>query len=166
MSLNKVLLIGNLGKDPEVRQANSGVAICTMTVATKDRRKDQSGNWSDHTEWHSVVCFGKVAENSGRFLRKGRQVYIEGKLQTRKWQDKEGRDRYTTEVVADSVMFLGSKQEIGSDSDYLSEAPMHETPMAQVGNAPGVFASLKTADSLSTVAPSGDISFDDDDIPF
>lgn len=161
MSLNKVLLIGNLGKDPEVRQSGSGVAVCNFSVATKDRRRDQAGNWTDYTEWHSIVCFGKVAENSGKFLRKGRQVYIEGKLQTRKWQDKEGRDRYTTEVVADSVLFLGGKQELGMEGEV-----GQEMPMAQAANAPSVFASLKSADSLSSQSPSGDISFDDDEIPF
>jgi single-strand DNA-binding protein len=166
MSLNKVLLIGNLGKDPETRQSNSGITICNVTIATKDRRRDQAGNWSDHTEWHNVVCFGKVADNVSRFMRKGKQVYVEGKLQTRKWQDKEGRDRYTTEIVADSILFLGTKQEIGGESDM-----GHDVPMAQAANAPAVFASLKSADSIATGnaiggSSAGDISFDDDDIPF
>jgi single-strand DNA-binding protein len=99
-------------------------------------------------------------------MRKGKQVYVEGKLQTRKWQDKEGRDRYTTEIVADSILFLGTKQEIGGESDM-----GHDVPMAQAANAPTVFASLKSADSIATGnamggGSAGDISFDDDDIPF
>ena len=105
--VNKVILIGNLGQDPEVRRTSSGASVCTLRLATAERRKDASGQWLDHTEWHSVVTFGTVAENCGRFLKKGRQVFIEGRLQTRKWQDKEGKDRYTTEVIAMNVQFLG-----------------------------------------------------------
>jgi single-strand DNA-binding protein len=108
MTVNKVILVGNLGQDPEVRATNSGMQVATLRIATTERRKVPGGNeWADHTEWHSVVVFGRDAENAGKFLTKGRQVYIEGKLSTRKWQDKEGKDRYTTEVVADRVAFLG-----------------------------------------------------------
>lgn len=109
MTVNKVLLIGNLGQDPEIRTTTSGTAVGNLRLATSERRKDRDGNWGDHTEWHTVVCFGKTAENAGRFLKKGRQVYVEGRLQTRKWQDKDGRDRWSTEVVCDSLRFLGSK---------------------------------------------------------
>ena len=109
MSVNKVILIGNLGQDPEVRTTSSGTSVANLRLATSERRKDRDGNWGDHTEWHTVVCFGKTAENSARFLRKGRQVYVEGRLSTRRWQDKDGRDRYSTEVVCDSLRFLGGK---------------------------------------------------------
>ena len=107
--INKVILVGNLGQDPEMRTTGSGMAVCTLRIATSSRRKDQSGQWVDQTEWHSVVCFGRTAENAGNYLRKGRQVYIEGRLQTRKWQDKEGKDRWTTEVVCNELKFLGGR---------------------------------------------------------
>lgn len=107
VGLNKVQLIGNLGKDPETRTTGGGTVVANMRIATAERVKDKDGNWSDHTEWHSVVCFGTTAENCARYLKKGRQVYVEGKLQTRKWQDKDGNDKYTTEIVAFVVSFLG-----------------------------------------------------------
>ena len=110
MSVNKVILVGNLGRDPETREGR-GTTICNLNIATQERRKDKDGNWSDHTEWHRVVCFGKTAENAQKFLRKGRQVYVEGRIQTNKWQDKEGRDRYTTEIVANQIQFLGGRQD-------------------------------------------------------
>src|SRR5262245_48045038 len=113
MGVNKVILLGNLGKDPEVRYTGQQMAVCTFSLATSERRKDQSGKWSDHTEWHSVVTFGKTAENVGNYLKKGRQVYVEGRLRTRKWQDKEGRDRYTTEIIANTVQFVGQRGEGG-----------------------------------------------------
>lgn len=109
MSVNKVILIGNLGQDPETRTAGSGTVVANLSIATNERVKGKDDNWEDHTEWHRVVLFGKTAENAARFLQKGRQVYIEGKLRTRKWQDKDGADRYSTEIVADTVQFLGPK---------------------------------------------------------
>ena len=96
--INKVILIGNLGRDPEARPtANS--TVCSFSIATNERRKDRDGNWTDHTEWHNIVSWGK-------YCQKGKQVYVEGRLQTRKWQDKEGNDKYTTEVVAEQVKFM------------------------------------------------------------
>ena len=106
MTVNKVILIGNLGKDPETRTTTSGGMVATLRLATSERRKID-GEWGDHTEWHSVACFGKTAENVARFLSKGRQIYVEGRLQTRKWTDKEGRDRWSTEVIANQISFLG-----------------------------------------------------------
>ena len=105
--INKVILIGNLGKDPEVRNTQGGSSVANLSVATTEKVKDKDGNWSDHTEWHRVVCFGKTAENVGRFLKKGRQVYVEGRIRTEKWKDQSGNDRYTTEVVANEIRFLG-----------------------------------------------------------
>jgi len=113
--VNKVILIGNLGADPELRNTAGGTAVCTLRVATSDRRKDASGNWTDHTEWHQVVCWSKTAENVAKYMRKGGKLYVEGRLQTRKWTDKDGRDRYQTEVVAENVRFLGSKGEGGGE---------------------------------------------------
>ena len=90
MSINKIILIGRLGKDPEMRYSNQQTAICSFSLATSERRKDASGTWGEHTEWHNIIVFGKTAENCSTYLKKGRQVFIEGRLQTRKWQDRKG----------------------------------------------------------------------------
>ena len=109
MSVNKVMLIGNLGADPENRSTASGTSVTNLRLATTERRKDASGEWSDHTEWHRVVCFGKTAENVSQYLSKGRQIFVEGRLRTNKWQDRDGNDRWTTEVIADQIRFLGTR---------------------------------------------------------
>ena len=103
--INKAIIIGNLGRDPEAR-ATANSTGCSFSIATNERRKDRDGNWGDHTELHNVVCGGKTAENVAKYCQKGKQVYVEGRLQTRKWQDKEGNDKYTTEIVADQVRFM------------------------------------------------------------
>lgn len=109
-SVNKAIIIGNLGRDPELRYAPSGDAICNITVATTETWKDkQSGEKKEATEWHRIVMFSKLAEVAGKYLKKGSQVYIEGKLNTRKWQDKDNQDRYTTEIRADQMKLLGSR---------------------------------------------------------
>ena len=113
MTVNRVTLIGNLGADPEVKTTSGGNTVANLRIATTERRKDRDGNWTDHTEWHSVVVWGKQAENVGKYLTKGRQVYIEGRLQTRKWQDSDGKDRWSTEVNAFDVKFLGGKDDGG-----------------------------------------------------
>ena len=126
MSVNKVMLIGNLGSKPELKTTNSGMSVTTLRIATSDRRKDkQTDQWVEQTEWHSVVVFGNTADNCGKYLDKGRQVYVEGKLQTRKWQDSEGRDRWSTEVLANKVKFLGSK---GSTNTYSNQDSLEEIP--------------------------------------
>jgi len=108
--VNKVILVGNLGKDPETRYMPSGSAVTNLTLATSESWKDkQTGENQERTEWHKVAMFGKLAEIAAEYLRKGSQVYIEGKLRTRKWQDKEGKDRWTTEIVADEMQMLGGK---------------------------------------------------------
>ena len=112
-SVNKVILVGNLGRDPETRYTTSGDAVTNIRVATTDTWKDKNGEKQERTEWHTVVFFGRQAEIAGEYLKKGRQVYVEGRLQTRKWQDKEGQDRYTTEIVADRMQMLGSRQGAG-----------------------------------------------------
>jgi single-strand DNA-binding protein len=110
MTVNKAILVGNLGQDPEMRTTASGTSVATLRLATTERRKDREGQWNDHTEWHSVVVFGRQAENVSRFCRKGKQLFIEGRIQTRKWQDREGKDRWSTEIVADNIRFLGSRE--------------------------------------------------------
>jgi single-strand DNA-binding protein len=113
--VNKVILIGNLGRDPEIRYTQSGTAVANFSIAVGERVK-KNGEWQDHTEWMNVVCFGKTAENAGEYLNKGSQVYVEGRLQTRKWQDKDGNDRTTTEVLVNDLRFLGGKKPEGGQS--------------------------------------------------
>ena len=107
--VNKVILIGNLGADPEMRYTQSGTAVANFRIATSERFKDQSGEWQERTEWHRVVFFGRTAEVCGEYLTKGKQVYVEGRLQTRSWEDKDGNTRYTTEVVGREMKMLGLK---------------------------------------------------------
>jgi single-strand DNA-binding protein len=113
-SVNKVILIGNLGRDPEVRYATSGSAICNVTIATSRQWKDKtSGERQEETEWHRVVFYDRLAEIAGEYLKKGRPVYVEGRLKTRKWTDKDGVEKYTTEIVADQMQLLGSREGMG-----------------------------------------------------
>ena len=121
-SVNKVILIGNLGADPELRYTPGGTAVADLRIATNRRYKTRDGDWQEETEWHSVVVWSKQAENCKEYLSKGRTVYIEGRLQTRSWDDqKSGQKRYKTEVVADSVQFLGGKG--GGGGGYDSAPP-------------------------------------------
>ncbi len=114
--LNKVMLIGNLGKDPEIRATQSGTSVVTFNVATTERWKDKDGQKQEHTEWHRIVAWQKLAEICGNYLHKGSKVYIEGRLQTRKWQDQNGNDKFTTEIVASDMKMLDSKG--SADSGY------------------------------------------------
>jgi len=136
MGANKVILLGRLGKDPELRFASAAddLAICNFNIATNERRKDSDGNWTTHTEWHTVVCFGKTAENSARYLHKGSEVYVEGRLSTNKWEDAEGVKHSKTEVIAQSVQFVGSGKAKAETAEEPSEAAL---------------TSLKTADEVA-----------------
>ncbi|MGH8313565.1 MAG: single-stranded DNA-binding protein [Steroidobacterales bacterium] len=107
--VNKVILIGHLGADPETRAMPSGMTVANLRMATTESFKDKSGEWQERTEWHNVALFGRMGEVAGEYLRKGSQVYVEGRLRTRKWQDKQGNDRYTTEIVANDMQMLGSR---------------------------------------------------------
>ncbi len=153
-SVNKVILVGNLGKDPEVRYAPSGDAIANVTLATTENWKDKNGEKQEKTEWHRVSFFGKTAEVVGQYLKKGSQVYVEGRIQTRKWTDKEGQERYTTEIVADKMQMLGSRS--GSTS-MDGDSGESRRP-----------AAARPASSSSPASKSSGSSFDDmeDDIPF
>jgi len=126
-SVNKVILIGNLGKDPETRYMSNGEAVTNITLATTDSWKDKTGEKQEKTEWHRVTFYRKLAEIAGEYLKKGRQVYIEGRLETRKWTDKSGVDRYTTEIIANDMKMLGSRSGSGSfdlnDKEESSAAP-------------------------------------------
>jgi len=155
-SVNKVIIIGNLGRDPEMRYLPSGDAVANLRIATTDKYKDRGGDMQEVTEWHSVAFFGKIAEVCGQYLKKGSQVYVEGSLRTRKWQDKEGNDRYTTEIRGDRMQMLGGRGAgggTGGMADY--DAP--------------------PTDSMPSSAPrggkpaggnAGGMSDMDDDIPF
>jgi single-strand DNA-binding protein len=153
-SVNKVILVGNLGRDPETRYAPEGGAICNISVATTDTWKDKtSGEKQERTEWHRVVFFNRLAEIAGEYLKKGSQVYIEGSLRTRKWQDKEGQERYTTEIVADRMQMLGSRQ--GSGDAGAREKMGEAKEAVTAGEAKG-----------GAKKPGGKFDDLDDDIPF
>ena len=135
-SVNKAIVLGNLGRDPEIKYTQSGGAVCSFSVATNERWKDKGGQDQERTEWHRVVAWGKLAELCAEYLAKGRTVYIEGRIQTREWQDKQGEKRYTTEIVAREVVFLGGKGErqessrpepdpykAGGDDGYTDDVP-------------------------------------------
>ena len=120
-SVNKVILLGNLGRDPELRFLPNGDAVCNFSIATTDSWKDKAGEKQEKTEWHNIVMYRKLAEIAGEYLKKGRPVYLEGRLQTRKWQTKDGQDRYTTEIVADNMQMLGGR-DAGTQSTSKNES--------------------------------------------
>ncbi len=155
-SVNKVILIGNLGRDPETRYMPDGGAITNISVATTDVWKDKQGEKQEKTEWHRVAFFGKLAEIAGEYLKKGSQVYVEGRLQTRKWQDKEGVDKYTTEIVADRMQMLGSRQGMGGGAADREAPPDREGGAARGG----------AAKPAPAKAAGGKFDDFEDDIPF
>ncbi len=139
-SVNKVILVGNLGKDPEVRYTPGGEAVTNITLATTDSWKDKAtGEKKEATEWHRVVFFRKLAEVAGEYLKKGSQVYIEGSLKTRKWKDKEGQDRYTTEIVASEMTMLGGKQKDLSESKPMASTASEASPKQPIVRPDYVF---------------------------
>jgi single-strand DNA-binding protein len=115
-SVNKVIIVGNVGRDPELRYTQSGQPVASFSIATNERFKDRDGNWKDRTEWHRIVAWARLAEICGEYLRKGSQVYVEGRIQTRDWEDKEGNKRQTTEIIALSMQMLGRRGEGGGPS--------------------------------------------------
>ncbi len=167
-SVNKVILVGNLGKDPEVRFMPNGEAVCNFSIATTDSWKDKSGAKQERTEWHNIVMYRKLAEIAGEYLKKGRPVYVEGRLQTRKWQTKEGQDRYTTEIIADQMQMLGGRDGAGSNASYdggMDQSSSNSDFDQSLSNQ----ASAKQAPAQSAAKPATVGSgFDDfeDDIPF
>ena len=159
-SVNKVILVGNLGKDPEVRYMPSGDAITNITLATTDSWKDKNGEKQEKTEWHRVSFFSRLAEIAGEYLKKGSQVYVEGRLQTRKWQDKDGQDRYTTEIVADRMQMLGSRSG-GGNYEVQDKAPAGAGRDNGPSDSGGGRPAGKPADKKG-----GDFQDFEDDIPF
>lgn len=123
-TVNKVIILGRLGQDPDVRTTASGTQVVNLNVATNEiGRADEQGNRTDITEWHRIVLFGRTAEVAAQYLRKGSQVYVEGRLQTRKWQDQNGQDRYSTEIVGNEMQFIGGRQEGGQQGGGFGQAP-------------------------------------------
>ena len=156
-SVNKVILIGNLGRDPETRYTTGGDAVTNLNIATSEQWKDKSGEKQERTEWHRVVLFGRQAEIAGEYLKKGRSVYIEGRLQTRKYTDKDGVEKYSTEIVADRMQLIGGGRDsgggAGGDAEFASAGP--STTTRREGAAPKPAAGAKK-----------NVDDFDDDIPF
>ncbi len=158
-SVNKVILIGNLGQDPETRYMSSGDAVTNITLATTEVWKDRDGNKQEKTEWHRVTFYRRLAEIAGEYLKKGRQVYVEGRLETRKWTDKTGADRYTTGIIANEMKMLGSKSGSGSfDSVDNSEGGF--------ASAPAPISSAPKPETNTNNKSGGGFEDMDDDVPF
>lgn len=165
-SVNKVILVGNLGRDPEVRFMPNGEAVCNFSIATTDSWKDKSGAKQERTEWHNIVMYRKLAEIAGEYLKKGRPVYIEGRLQTRKWE-KDGVTRYNTEIIADQMQMLGGRDGGGSNASY--DGGMDQSSGAADYNQAPSQGQAKQAPAQNASKPvSSGSGFDDfeDDIPF
>lgn len=158
-SVNKVILIGNLGKDPEVKYTPQGTPVAKFSLATNERYKDKAGEWQDRTEWHNIVLFQRLAEIAGEYLKKGRSVYIEGRLQTSSWEDKNTHEKkYRTEIIANDLVLLGGKGEGGEGGGGFSKAKS-----AQAGSGTNNFDQSAPAQH-DEMAQTGGIT--DDDIPF
>jgi|AMFO01.1.fsa_nt_gi single-strand DNA-binding protein len=157
MSVNKVILVGNLGRDPELRTTPNGNSVVTFTLATNERWTDRDGQRQERTEWHRIVVWGRQAETLNEYLRKGRQVYVEGRIQTRKWKDRDGNDRQTTEIVAQRVVLLGSR----------AEAEVTATPVGP----PEEDVPVRSVDDIGPTEvpePAGteNVAEEEDDLPF
>jgi single-strand DNA-binding protein len=160
-SVNKVIIIGNLGRDPETRYMPSGDAVTSITVATTDKWKDKgSGEQKEATEWHRISFFGRLAEIAGQYLKKGSQVYVEGKLKTRKYTDKDGVEKYATDIVADTMQMLGSRQGAGGGAPMGDDYGSAPAPRSNMGGASG------GASRAPASRPAPNFSDMDDDIPF
>ena len=157
--INKAILVGNLGKDPEIRTLESGVKVAQFSLATTESYKDNTGNWQDKTEWHNIVAWRYLAERAEKYLHKGSQVYIEGKITTRQWQDKDGNTRYTTEIVADKLMLLGKRE--GQGGNFPPPPTAEDAPAA----APKTMAN-ETQESLGSSPEITSEAAPDDDLPF
>lgn len=157
MSVNKAILLGRLGKDPETRYMPNGEAVTNITLATTESFKDKAGVKQERTEWHAITFYRKLAEVAGEYLKKGSMIYVEGKIQTRKWQDKEGKDRYTTEIVASEMTMLGGK----GDSSGSHEQGNSQAAPAQPAHAP-----RQQPAPAAPPQPGSRFGVFDDDVPF
>src|SRR5262245_45474044 len=163
--VNKAILIGNLGRDPETRYTQGGSAVARFSIATSESWRDkQTGEQQERTEWHNVVCFARLAEIAGEYLKKGSKVYIEGRIQTRKWQDQNGQDRYTTEIIANEMQMLdGRGGGGGPGGSYDQDAPQR---MAGASAGGGNTNRGKPRNDSQPPPPADDLDDLDDDIPF
>lgn len=127
MSVNKCILVGRVGKDPEIRYMSNGEAVANLTLATSEKWKDKEGKQQEKTEWHNITAYRRLAEVLGEYVTKGSALYIEGKIQTRKWQDKDGNDRYTTEIIADKIDFLSAKKSDSTSGEARNNEPARES---------------------------------------
>lgn len=160
MSVNKVILLGRLGQDPEIKYTASGAGVCNFSLATSESWNDRnSGQRQEKTEWHRVVVWGKLAEFCNQYLAKGREVFLEGRLQTRAWDDKDGNKRYTTEIVASTVQFVGPKPAAGQGGQYAG-------PSSNSSSSDNSFDQSTPASADASYSISSDVSFASDDIPF
>ena len=164
-SLNKVMLIGNLGQDPEIRYTTSGQAVASFNIATSERIKGKSGEYEERTEWHKITLWGKLAEIAGEYLAKGRTIYVEGRLQTRKWQDKDGNDRYTTEIVGERMQMLGGKDAAGASAGQGKQQNAGGNKQGQ-SQEQGQRAGQGQSGRSQSRNDDNYGSFTDDDIPF
>lgn len=155
-SVNKVIILGRLGADPEVRFTPSGDAVCNLSVATSENWKDKAGERQERTEWHRVVLYRRLAEVAGEYLKKGRPVYLEGRLQTNKWQTKDGQDRYTTEIIGDQMKMIGGRDDNNSQNEQSSKPQSNDN----IDQTP------KKNDQPSNSSSAGSIDQFEDDIPF
>jgi single-strand DNA-binding protein len=165
-SVNKVILVGNLGRDPEVRFMPNGEAVCNFSIATTDSWKDKAGAKQERTEWHNIVMYRKLAEIAGEYLKKGRPVYVEGRLQTRKWQTKEGQDRFTTEIIADQMQMLGGRDGGGANAPYDGGMDQSNDGDDGYNQAPARQAAAKPAQAAKPVSTGSGFDDFEDDIPF
>lgn len=169
-SVNKVILVGNLGRDPEVRYTPDGSAICNVSIATTSTWKDKStGERREDTEWHRVVFYNRLAEIAGEYLRKGKSVYVEGRLKTRKWQDKEtGADRYSTDIIADQMQMLGGRDGGGEGGHYDDGGapPRQQDGGRQQSARPAARNAVPAQRPAQSAPPTGSFADMDDDIPF
>lgn len=166
--INKVILVGNLGQEPELRYTGNGTAVCNMRLATNEAYKDAEGNMVEKTEWHSVVAWGRLAEICGEYLKKGSQVYFEGSLQTRSYDDKEGVTKYVTEIKAREMMILGGRGDAGGgfDQDQGGYAPQRSTPQRQGGARPASAPAARQTSQRPAPQEIDEVFGPDDDLPF
>ncbi|MDF1579822.1 MAG: single-stranded DNA-binding protein [Desulfuromonadales bacterium] len=162
MSVNKVILVGNLGKDPELRYTASGVAVATFSMATSERFKNREGEQQEKTEWHNIVAWRQLAEICGKYLQKGKQVYIEGKIQTRSYDDRDGNKRYMTEIVADQMQMLGQRGESGGSNSGGGYQPQQQRPADNFNQSRDNNQAASSPENSFNEPPFNP----DDDIPF
>jgi single-strand DNA-binding protein len=173
MTVNKVILVGNLGKDPEIRHLPSGEAVAGVTLATSNKYKNRNGEMVDETEWHNITFFGRLAEIAGQYLKKGSSIYVEGRIKTEKYTDKNGIEKYATKIIAGEMKMLGSRSSGGSDTSFGGDSGGYDAPApaaprrsAPARSAPPAAAPAPAARQAPPARPASNFDDMDDDIPF